>query len=62
MDFFELRVFETVARHGNMNRAAEELNTVQSNVTTRIRNLEHELGVKLFERHSRGVELTSAGM
>jgi DNA-binding transcriptional LysR family regulator len=62
MDFFELRVFETVARHGNMNRAAAELNTVQSNVTARIRNLEHELGVKLFERHSRGVEPTSAGM
>jgi len=34
---------------------------VQSNVTQRIRMLEHELGVPLFHRHSRGVTLTSAG-
>jgi DNA-binding transcriptional LysR family regulator len=44
-----------------MNRAAAELNTVQSNVTARIRALETELGCPLFERHSRGVALTAAG-
>ena len=44
-----------------MNRAAPELNTVQSNVTTRIRSLEQELGTALFNRHSRGVTLTAAG-
>jgi DNA-binding transcriptional LysR family regulator len=61
MDAGALRFFEAVARHGGMNRAAAELNTVQSNVTARIRQLEHELGVELFERHSRGVSLTEAG-
>ncbi len=61
MELSDLRTFEAVARLGGMNRAAAELNTVQSNVTTRIRALERELGVALFRRHSRGVELTRAG-
>jgi LysR family transcriptional regulator, cell division regulator len=61
MDAADLRVFEAVARLGGMNRAAAELNTVQSNVTARIRALEDELGAPLFERHARGVTLTAAG-
>jgi DNA-binding transcriptional LysR family regulator len=61
MDAGDLRVFEAVARLGGMNRAAHELNTVQSNVTSRIRLLEKEVGVPLFKRHSRGVALTNAG-
>jgi LysR family transcriptional regulator, cell division regulator len=61
MDAGTLHMFEVVARTGGMNRAAAALNTVQSNVTARIRALEGELGQKLFERHSRGVTLTSAG-
>lgn len=61
MDAGDLRVFEAVARLGGMNRAAAELNTVQSNVTARIRALEEELGVPLFHRHSRGVSATDAG-
>lgn len=61
MDAGDLRIFETVARLGAMNRAAAELNTVQSNVTARVRALEDELGTPLFERHSRGVTLTPAG-
>jgi DNA-binding transcriptional LysR family regulator len=61
MDASDLRVFEAVARLGGMNRAASELNTVQSNVTARIRALEDELGTPLFHRHARGVELTDAG-
>ena len=61
MEASDLRVFEAVARLGGMNRAAGELNTVQSNVTTRIQNLEDELGTQLFSRHSRGASLTSAG-
>jgi DNA-binding transcriptional LysR family regulator len=61
MDAADLKVFEAVARLGGMNRAAGELNTVQSNVTARIRLLEAELGAALFERHSRGVTLTPAG-
>jgi len=50
-----------VARLGGMNRAAGALNTVQSNVTQRIRRLEEELDTALFERHARGVALTAAG-
>lgn len=61
MDTQALRVFEAVARTGGMNRAAAALNTVQSNVTARVRALESELGVALFDRHSRGVTLTAAG-
>lgn len=61
MDIADLRLFETVARLGGMNRAASELNTVQSNVTARVKALEEELGAALFERHSRGVTLTAAG-
>jgi DNA-binding transcriptional LysR family regulator len=61
MDATDLKTFEAVARLGGMNRAAAELNTVQSNVTARIRALEEALGSPLFQRHSRGVALTDAG-
>ena len=61
MDAADLRIFEAVARLGSMNRAAEDVHTVQSNVTARIRLLEDELGTPLFERHSRGAALTEAG-
>jgi LysR family transcriptional regulator, cell division regulator len=61
MEYADLRVLDAVARHGSMNRAAVELNTVQSNVTARIRALEEQVGTALFERNSRGVVLTSAG-
>jgi len=61
MDTGELAVFAAVAQAGSITRAAQRLNTVQSNVTQRVRLLEAELGVPLFHRHSRGVSLTSAG-
>jgi DNA-binding transcriptional LysR family regulator len=61
MDAADLRVLEVVARHGSMNRAAAELNTVQSNITARIRALEDRIGTKLFDRNSRGVTPTAAG-
>jgi LysR family transcriptional regulator, cell division regulator len=62
LDADDLRIVEAVARIGSMNRAAAELNMVQSNVTARIRLLEEELGVQLFVRHSRGVEPSEAGL
>ena len=46
---------------GGITRAADELNTVQSNVTQRVKALEAEIGTALFERHSRGMTLTGAG-
>src|SRR5580698_786742 len=61
MDVADLKVFEAVARLGSMNRAGMELHTVQSNVTARIRSLEREVGVALFQRHARGVSMTPAG-
>ncbi len=61
MEYGDLRVFEAVARHGSMNRAAVELNTVQSNVTARIHVLEDQIGTPLFDRSRRGVMLTAAG-
>jgi DNA-binding transcriptional LysR family regulator len=62
MDLADLKTFEAVARHGSMNKAAAELNTVQSNVTARIRSLEDELGLSLFQRHARGVTIAPAGV
>jgi len=61
MDVTDLATFAAVARCEGITRAAKELHTVQSNVTNRIKALEDEVGVQLFERHSRGVALTSAG-
>lgn len=61
MDVDDLKIVATVAKHGSMNRAAGELHMVQSAVTSRIRLLEEELGVRLFIRHSRGVRLSDAG-
>lgn len=61
MDAADLKLFAAVARTGGMGRAADMLNTVQSNVTARVRVLEAEIGCPLFDRHSRGVTLTAAG-
>jgi LysR family transcriptional regulator, cell division regulator len=61
MDTADLRVFEAVARLGGMGRAAQELHTVQSNVSARIRQLEEQIGTPLFRRHARGVEPTPTG-
>lgn len=61
MELSDLQTFVAVARTGGITRAAEELNTVQSNVTQRVKALEAEIGTPLFERHSRGMTLTSAG-
>ena len=61
MELSDLQTFAAVARTGGITRAAEELNTVQSNVTQRVKALEAEIGTALFERHSRGMTLTGAG-
>ena len=61
MELNDLLTFSTVARLGGITRAAAELNTVQSNVTQRVKALEAEIGTTLFERHSRGMTLTGAG-
>lgn len=61
MELSDIKTFAAVARAGGITRAAEQLNTVQSNVTQRVKALEAEIGTALFERHSRGMTLTGAG-
>lgn len=61
MDPTTLATFAAVARQGSVSAAAQDLHTVQSNVTARLKQLETELGVPLFTRHSRGMRLTDAG-
>jgi DNA-binding transcriptional LysR family regulator len=56
-----LRYFTAVARHGSIREAAQELHIAQSALSRRVQKLEEEFGVPLFERHARGVKLTSAG-
>jgi LysR family transcriptional regulator, regulator for genes of the gallate degradation pathway len=56
-----LRVFETVAKLQNVNKAADVVHLTQSAVTQAIAKLETQLGAKLFKRSSNGTYLTPAG-
>lgn len=56
-----LRAFWAAARHGSFVAAAEELHVTASAVSLQVRQLEDELGQKLFERTPRGLSLTSDG-
>lgn len=57
----QLRAFEAVARHLNFRMASEEMALTQSAVSRQIQSLEDDVGVSLFHRHTRAVELTQAG-
>ena len=61
MDLSDLRIFTAVVREGGITRAAEKLHRVQSNVTTRIRQLEDRLNTRLFDRRGKRLILTPAG-
>jgi DNA-binding transcriptional LysR family regulator len=61
MDLGDLRIFQAVVEAGGITRAAEKLHRVQSNVTTRIRQLEQDLGVELFIRQRKRLHLAPAG-
>ncbi|MDR5816982.1 MULTISPECIES: LysR substrate-binding domain-containing protein [unclassified Caballeronia] len=61
MDLAALTIFRAVVRENGVTRAALKLNRVQSNVTTRIRQLEETLGTELFVRDGRRLVLTPAG-
>ena len=61
MDVRDLQVFLSVARHLNYTRAAEEVNLSQPSVSVRMRELERDLGLKLFEQLGKKIALTEAG-
>ena len=61
IDLESLDIFRAVVEEGGIVRAAGKLNRVQSNVTTRIRQLEDELGVDLFIRVGKKLHLSPAG-
>lgn len=61
MELAQLEIFEAAARHGSITRAAAELCRVPSNLTTRIRQLEDELGTALFIREKQRIRLSPAG-
>jgi DNA-binding transcriptional LysR family regulator len=61
MDVRDLQVFLSVSKHLNYTRAGEEINLSQPSVSVRIRQLESELRVKLFEQLGKKVVLTDAG-
>ncbi|WP_434050180.1 LysR substrate-binding domain-containing protein [Marinobacter salarius] len=56
-----LRIFESAARHLNFTASARELRSTQSAVSQQIRLLEEQLGLTLFDRVYRGVQLTEPG-
>ena len=58
LPFSALRVLESASRHLSFKRAAEELFISPAAVSQQIKTLEHQLGVKLFHRHSRSLSLT----
>jgi len=61
LDLAALHIFKTVVEEGGITRAAAKLHRVQSNVTTRVKQLEQRLGAKLFLRHSRKLVLSPEG-
>jgi DNA-binding transcriptional LysR family regulator len=61
LDLAALQIFKTVAEEGGITRAAAKLHRVQSNVTTRVKQLEAKLGTPLFLRQSRKLILSPEG-
>jgi DNA-binding transcriptional LysR family regulator len=61
MEFRHLKTFQTIIQTGGFSQAAEQLQYAQSTITLHIQQLEGELGVKVFSRQGKKVQLTSAG-
>lgn len=62
MEIRVLRYFLEIAREGNMTRAADRLHVTQPTLSKQMKELEHELGKKLFRRGRASVSLTDEGM
>ena len=61
IDLESLEIFRAVVQEGGIVRAANKLNRVQSNVTTRIKQLEERLGLQLFRRQGRSLVISPEG-
>ena len=61
MDLKQLKTFICVAECGSLSRASDRLHIVQPALSRHIKLLEHEVGMPLFTRHVRGMELTEEG-
>ena len=61
MDWDKLKIFHAVAEAGSFTSSTVNLNLSQSAISRQIQSLEHDLKVKLFERHARGLTLTENG-
>ena len=61
MDFTQLRYFHEVARAGTIRKASAKLNVAASALSRQIQQLEHQVGMALFDRNSQGMRLTPAG-
>ena len=61
MDLRQLRYFTAIAEHGSFSEAAARLHVAQSALSRHTMALERELGVRLFERHARGIDVTASG-
>src|SRR3989449_5558242 len=61
IDLTALEIFKTVAEQGSITKAAARLHRVQSNVTTRVKQLEERLGAQLFLRQHRRLVLSPQG-
>lgn len=57
----QLRAFEAAGRHASLTRAAQELSVTQSAISRQVRELEREVGQRLFRRTAHGIVLTPAG-
>jgi DNA-binding transcriptional LysR family regulator len=61
MEFSQLRIFQAVAEEGSITRAAQRLSRVPSNLSTRLKQLEEQLGTELFVRERQRLSLSPAG-
>ena len=61
MDFKQLESFITIAKYNSFSKAARELYLTQPTLSNHIQNLESELGILLFDRKGKTIELTDAG-
>ncbi|BCQ47747.1 hypothetical protein ERHA55_52740 (plasmid) [Erwinia rhapontici] len=61
MELAQLEIFRAIAEEGSVTAAAEKLHRVPSNISTRLKQLEEELGCALFRREKLRLYITDSG-